>query len=300
MDASVADGPVLREQPRQTVFLPLESIQIGDRLRSVNQSAVTHIAESIRRHGLQNPIQVRNLGDSSYALIAGAHRFQAMRSIGQTKIEAFVLDHLDADQIDLLEIDENLMRSELHPLDRGRFLFRRKRIHERLHPTTKHGGDRVSADYKATPRQKSFVTETSAFTPFSPWTIRRALRIGEKILPELQDELAETALAYREGDLYRISGMDEQEQHRVLTALHEAEEEPRTLSLLMRQQADGHDASEDPSPQLEAKPADPTSTLQRLQTLWIEANKDEQAQFMVWLQQINSPPDVPAPPPVQG
>ncbi|MCY4593524.1 MAG: ParB N-terminal domain-containing protein, partial [Bryobacterales bacterium] len=113
MDASVAAHSVLREEPRQTVLVALDSIDFGDRLRSVNQAAITHIAESIRRHGLQNPVQLRSLGNDRYGLIAGGHRCQAMRSLGQNKIEAFLLGHLDADQMALLEIDENLMRSEL-------------------------------------------------------------------------------------------------------------------------------------------------------------------------------------------
>ena len=291
MDASVADHSALREKPRQTVLVELDAIDFGERLRNVNQAAVGHIAESIRRHGLQNPVQVRPLAEDRYGLIAGAHRCQAMRSLGQNKIEAFVLDHLDADQMDLLEIDENLMRSELHPLDRGRFLFRRKRIHERLYPATRHGGDRKSVERQAGERPKSFVNETASFTPFSPWTIRRALRIGEKILPELQDELAETALAWREGDLYRISGMDEPEQNQVLEALRDAEEEPRTLSQLMRESDEDDDSPEIPPAGAVADPAEDQSTLQRLQTLWIEATEDEQQEFVSWLDAIKTQQD---------
>ncbi|MDE0407353.1 MAG: ParB N-terminal domain-containing protein [Alphaproteobacteria bacterium] len=292
MDASVPADPVLRDEPRQTVLVPLDRIEFGDRLRSVNQPAVAHIAESIRRHGLQNPVQVRPIGDDRYGLIAGAHRCQAMRALGQDKVEAFVLDHLDADQMDLLEIDENLMRSELHPLDRGRFLFRRKRIHERLYPATRHGGDRKSAEFKAGERPKSFVAETASFTPFSAWTIRRALRIGEKILPELQDELAETALAWREGDLYRISGMDEPEQTRVLEALRDAEEQPRTLSQLMR----GHGDEDEPPEEIPTGEPGPdageeNTVLQRLQMLWIEANEEEQEQFIAWFELIKAERD---------
>ena len=284
MDASVAAHSVLREAPRQTVLVALDSIDFGDRLRSLNQAAITHIGESIRRHGLQNPVQVRTLGNDRYGLIAGAHRCQAMRALGQDKVEAFVLDHLDADQMALLEIDENLMRSELHPLDRGRFLLRRKRIHERLNPATTHGGDRQSDEFKERQRPKSFVAETASFTPFSPWTIRRALRIAEKILPDLQDELADTPLAWREGDLYRISGMDQENQNRVLEALHDAEAEPRTLSQLMRNHGDDEEPPGTPSGEPEPDTPEQTTTLQRLQTLWIEANEEEQEQFAAWLE----------------
>ncbi len=297
MDASAGTHPVLREEPRQTVLLPLDSIDFGGRLRSINQPAVIHIAESIRQHGLQNPVQVRPVGNDRYALIAGAHRCQAMRVLEQDRVEAFVLDDLDTDQMDLIEIDENLMRSELHPLDRGRFLFRRKRIHERLYPAPRHGGDRKSTGFEAGERPKSFIAETASFTPFSSWTIRRALRIGEMILPELQDELAETPLAWREGDLYRISKMDEETQTHVLEALRDAEEEPKTLSRLMRGNGDesaefpsderesGEDMSDEPDA-TEQGVTEQGTVLQRLQTLWIEANTEEQEQFIAWLDRM--------------
>ena len=284
MDADNTD----QAQPRQTVLLPLDRIDLGDRLRSVNQPAVTHIAESIRRHGLQNPIQVRRLADDRYALVTGAHRCQAVRSLGQSSIEAFVLDILDADELDLLEIDENLMRSELHPLDRGRFLFRRKHIHERLYPQARTGGDRKSSQYKASDRPQSFVAETAAFTPFSSWTIRRALRIGEKILPELQDELSDSALAYREGDLYRISGMDQEEQHKVLDALRNAEEEPRSLSQLLRDSDQNEEEPEPTEPGSEPDTSEESTTLQQMQTLWIEATEDDQKQFVAWLEHMTA------------
>ncbi len=299
MDASVSAEPALRDEPRQTVLLPLDRIDLGDRLRTVSEGAVTHIAESIRRHGLQNPIQVRSLNEDRYLLVAGAHRCQAMRSLGQTTIEAFVLDALTADELDLLEIDENLMRSELNALDRGRFLARRKHIHERLYPRSRPGGDRKSAEYKTAPGPKGFVAETARFTPFSPWTIRRALKIGQNITPELQDELAHSALAHREGDLYKIARMEEEEQRRVLDALREADEEPRSLAALLRPDPDDNasddedptsspdgnaDEGEDHTPGADGNAEAGKTPLARFQTLWIQATEDERQEIMAWLE----------------
>lgn len=288
MDASVAAHLVLRDEPRQTVLLPLDSIDFGDRLRTVSEGAVTHIAESIRRHGLQNPIQVRGLSEERYLLVAGAHRCQAMRLLGQSTIEAFVLDTLTADELDLLEIDENLMRSELNPLDRGRFLARRKHIHERLYPQTRAGGDRKSAEYKAGRGPKGFVAETARFTPFSPWTIRRALKIGENILPELQDELAHSALAHREGDLYKIARMEEDEQRRVLETLREADEEPRSLAALLRPDPDGDDDGSEPAANPEPDDANERTPLERFQTLWLEASEEERHAILGWIELMKS------------
>ena len=288
MDASAVAQQALREEPRQTVLLPLDNIDFGDRLRTVSEGAVTHIAESIRRHGLQNPIQVRGLSEDRYLLVAGAHRCQAMRSLGQNTIEAFVLDTLTADELDLLEIDENLMRSELNPLDRGRFLARRKHIHERLYPQTRAGGDRKSAEYKAGRGPKGFVAETARFTPFSTWTIRRALKIGENIIPELQDELAHSALAHREGDLYKIARMQEDEQRNVLDALREADEEPRSLAALLRPDPDDDDNGAEPAAGPEPGAAAENTPLRRFQTLWLEASEEERNAILGWIELMKS------------
>ncbi len=147
MDAPAAAPVIVREQPRQTVLLELDLIDLGKRLRTVNGGTVQYLAESMKLHGLQYPIQVRMDGDR-YALVSGAHRVQAARFLAWPHIEAFVLDLLDEDTLALLEIDENLMRAELNPLDRGLFLSRRKQIYERLYPETRRGGDRRSSDFQ--------------------------------------------------------------------------------------------------------------------------------------------------------
>ena len=296
MDASVAAHLVMREEPRQTVLLELDRIDLGQRLRTINGGTVQHLAESMKIHGLQYPIQVRMEGDR-YALVSGAHRLQAARHLAWPHIEAFVLDLLDEDTLALLEIDENLMRAELNPLDRGVFLARRKEIYERLYPETRRGGDRRSSAYQGQNddgSHRGFVAETASFTPFSPWTIRRALRIGEKIAPELREEIAMTAIAYREGDLFTISGMDDEEQDLLLQDLQSAEHEVQALSDVYprREPADAPDDNPEPPPEPAPAPASDTdpsaekTTLQRLQNLWISASEDEQAEFMAWLERM--------------
>ena len=294
MDAPAPELAVMRETPRQTVLLEPDRIELGERLRTINGGTVQYLAESMKLHGLQYPIQVREAGDG-YKLATGAHRLLAARSLAWPHIEAFVLDMLDEDTLALLEIDENLMRAELNALDRGRFLARRKEIYERLYPETRRGGDRRSVDYQdqnAGFAPRGFVAGTAAFTPFSSWTIRRAIRIGEKIAPKLRDELAMTAIAYREGDLYRISSMNDQEQETLLDELQTAEKEVQQLSDVYPRKTPGEapdGAPEEPSSSTSgADPSPEKTTLERLQTLWIAASDDEQQEFIAWLEFMKS------------
>ena len=286
MDAPAATPPIMREEPRQTVLLELDRIDLGDRLRTINGGTVQCLAESMKLHGLQYPIQVRIDGDR-YRVVSGAHRVQAARLLSWPHIEVFVLDLLDEDMLALLEIDENLMRAELNPLDRGVFLARRKEIYERLYPETRRGGDRRSSNYQdqnSDSAHRGFVAETASFTPFSPWTIRRALRIGEKIAPELREELALTPIAYREGDLFTVSGMNQGEQDSLLQDLQSANYEVEALSDVYPRRETDQAPDETPDPPGPADPSPEKNTLERLQKLWIAASQDEQEEFIAWLE----------------
>ena len=267
---------------RSTWPIDLNQIAVGPRLREVDEAAVKQLAESMDRIGLQNPIQVRHnfgidpdtgeyerdLDKGGFALIAGAHRIEAARRLGWGRIEAFVLDDPSPDELALVEVDENLVRAELTPLHRGRFVARREKLRRKLDPASRQGGDRKSTEFQRKSKPESlgfdfsppsFVEETADLTSFSKATVERALRIGKRILPELQDELEDTPIARREGDLYRLAGLSEAQQLRALERLRDAEEPPETLSALLQKT--------DAPP---ARPREPTRHQQfdRLESAW--------------------------------
>ena len=201
--------------------------------------------------------------------------------------QVFVLDSLDDDTLSLLEIGR---------LDRGRFLAKRKEIYERLYPETKGGGDRRSEAFQQQREQlsngepagtvpKNFVAETSSITPFSSWTIRRAIRIGEKIEPELREELAMTPLAYREGDLVRISDLPSEEQFVLLDDLQSAEHEVNRLSDIYPRKPE-QEAPEEGGGGAEPAPETPPekTVLERVQALWIAASDEEQLEIVAWIE----------------
>jgi ParB family chromosome partitioning protein len=80
-------------------------------------------------------------------LRAGLHRVEAAKILGWDEIEGDIVD-VDPLRQELIEIDENLIRSELHFLERGEFLRRRKEIYEILYPDARRGGDKKSIEYK--------------------------------------------------------------------------------------------------------------------------------------------------------
>jgi len=131
------------------ISIPLEQIEVGDRLRGINPDWVEFLAGSMLDRGQDTPIQVRRIGRGDrYALIAGAHRMAALEKAGIATAAASVVQATPL-QATLLEIDENLIRRELSALDRATFLARRKEVYEELHPETKRGGDRKSDQAEA-------------------------------------------------------------------------------------------------------------------------------------------------------
>jgi len=74
------------------------------------------------------------LAEQGFQVVAGHHRVAACRALGWTEIDAIVIEAGEHLQAELIEIDENLCRSELTNSQRAKAVKRRKEIWEALHP----------------------------------------------------------------------------------------------------------------------------------------------------------------------
>lgn len=81
------------------------------------------LAESIRLHGVLQPILVRKLADG-YELIAGERRWRAARLAGLTAVPAVVRSSAGNDEQLVLGLIENLQRADLDPIEEARGLRR--------------------------------------------------------------------------------------------------------------------------------------------------------------------------------
>lgn len=124
--------------------LPVDEIEMGQRLRPVSAAGVAALIASIRELGLiKDAIHVRRIKKSGkIVLLAGGHRLTAARQLRDEGDDRFAeIDVIGWECNDafaqLMEIDDNLAGAELTPLDTAVFLARRKRIYEDLHPETK-------------------------------------------------------------------------------------------------------------------------------------------------------------------
>ncbi|AUG53904.1 ParB/RepB/Spo0J family partition protein [Thalassospira marina] len=206
-------------------MIEISAIEVGERLRAVDADYVTVLAESMRQSGkVLQAIAVRKFfkkGDlhPSYSLMAGAHRLEAAKLAGMTEIPAEVHDNLSDLQARLFEIDENLLRHELNPLDRAVFLAERKSVYEALHPETKNGGDKGNQHTGGKKRQSdtmSFSQDAAEKTGLNPRTIERAVAIARKISPEIRKSLAGTAFSKNQNELLLLAKQEPAQQAKIV------------------------------------------------------------------------------------
>lgn len=114
----------------------LDEIVILDRLRDINRDIIAPLSDSIQKSGLLNPITI----NQENILITGYHRYTACKELNYETILCNIVDAKDDDSMKLIEIDENLIRAELHYFDLSEQLKLRKEIYERKYPQTVLGG----------------------------------------------------------------------------------------------------------------------------------------------------------------
>ncbi len=78
--------------------------------------ALGELAESIKLHGIIQPITVRKMGYDSYQIISGERRTRASILAGQTKIPAYIRVANDQEMLEMALI-ENIQREELNPIE---------------------------------------------------------------------------------------------------------------------------------------------------------------------------------------
>ncbi|MEM9090468.1 MAG: ParB/RepB/Spo0J family partition protein, partial [Cyanobacteria bacterium P01_F01_bin.53] len=97
---SVKDITPLENQPR----------------RYFNEDKLNQLTESIRKHGVLEPLIVRPLDDGTYELVAGERRYRAAQAAGLTEVP-IIIRELDEQQAFELALLENLQRDDLNPID---------------------------------------------------------------------------------------------------------------------------------------------------------------------------------------
>lgn len=178
----------------RTERIMLDGIEVGATRRALDPSNVARLKASIAEIGLQTPITVMALpegDDTRMILVAGAHRLEALRQLGEDVADCIVLPP-DQDAADLWEIDENFARAELTDAQRADHHARREAILVRRGLVSTAGGDRRSNGQNV--HLKSYAKKTADDLGVDERTVRRDLSRGKNIAPEVLSEVTGTDL----------------------------------------------------------------------------------------------------------
>jgi len=98
--------------------LPVASIRPnpGQPRRHVEDDGLEALVQSIREHGLLQPVLARPIGDDAYELIAGERRWRAAQRAGLSQVPARLLDVSPRRSLELALV-ENVQRADLTPLE---------------------------------------------------------------------------------------------------------------------------------------------------------------------------------------
>ena len=124
LDALLGDYTQPTPEGVQELDIHLIDTNAGQPRKEFDQEKLQELADSIRQHGVVQPILLRQNGER-YVIVAGERRFRAARLAGLEKVPAIVKD-LDEAQVMEVALIENLQREDLNPIEEAaaiRFLM---------------------------------------------------------------------------------------------------------------------------------------------------------------------------------
>ncbi len=103
------------------VLLPISQVEPGlnQPRKRFDEQALAELADSIRAHGIIQPLTVRLLPSGYYQIIAGERRWRAARLAGLEEVPAVIIQADDRKVMELGLI-ENLQREDLNPIEEAK------------------------------------------------------------------------------------------------------------------------------------------------------------------------------------
>ena len=118
---SLLGDPGIQTQESGGVTLPVSQVEPGlnQPRKSFDPAALEDLAQSIRLHGILQPLTVRRLPSGYYQIIAGERRWRAAKLAGLDEVPAIIIEADDRKVMELALI-ENLQREDLNPAEEAR------------------------------------------------------------------------------------------------------------------------------------------------------------------------------------
>lgn len=139
--ALLGDDVLQANEEKSSLFLPISQVEscASQPRKQFDPDALSDLADSIREHGIIQPLTVRKLQSGYYQIIAGERRWRAARMAGLTQVPAIVIEADDRKAMELAMI-ENLQREDLNPIEEAEGY---QQLMEQYHLTQEETAQRV-------------------------------------------------------------------------------------------------------------------------------------------------------------
>ena len=118
LGALLGDSFMDTQEEKESLFLPISQVEScsAQPRKQFDPDALADLADSIRQHGVIQPLTVRKLQSGYYQIIAGERRWRAARMAGLSEVPCIVIEADDRKAMELAMI-ENLQREDLNPIE---------------------------------------------------------------------------------------------------------------------------------------------------------------------------------------
>src|SRR5262249_41470906 len=119
LDALFGNSVLEEPGPAGSTVVAIERIEHNpfQPRKSFDEEELSGLSESIRTHGVLQPLVVRAVGDR-YQLVAGERRLRAAQAAGFTEVPVRILDFNDQEVLEAALV-ENIQRSDLNPIEKA-------------------------------------------------------------------------------------------------------------------------------------------------------------------------------------
>ena len=116
--ALLGDNVMDTSEEKSSLYLPISQVEscASQPRKQFDPDALADLADSIRRHGILQPLTVRKLSSGYYQIIAGERRWRAARMAGLSEVPVLIIEADDRKAMELAMI-ENLQREDLNPIE---------------------------------------------------------------------------------------------------------------------------------------------------------------------------------------
>ena len=116
--ALLGDDVMDNHEEKSSLYLPISQVEScsSQPRKQFDPDALADLADSIREHGIIQPLTVRKLQSGYYQIIAGERRWRAARMAGLSQVPAIIIEADDRKAMELAMI-ENLQREDLNPIE---------------------------------------------------------------------------------------------------------------------------------------------------------------------------------------